>query len=79
MKQVYPAIAGACKISNSIVGDYLRRAKAAGVSWPLGEPSESEEKLDQKLFGDTRTCARNSQAASGLVGKRCEKSCAKRE
>jgi len=44
------AIAGACKISNSTVGEYLRRAKAAGVSWPLGELSEDE--LYQKLFGE---------------------------
>jgi len=44
------AIAGACKISNSTVGEYLRRAEAAGVSWPLGELSEDE--LYQKLFGE---------------------------
>jgi transposase len=42
------AIAGACKISNSTVGEYLRRAEAAGVGWPLGELSEDE--LNQKLF-----------------------------
>ena len=42
------AIAGACKISNSTVGEYLRRAETAGVSWPLGELSEDE--LYQKLF-----------------------------
>ena len=29
------AIAGACKISNSTVGDYLKRAKNAGIGWPL--------------------------------------------
>jgi len=44
------AIAGACNISNSTVGQYLRRAKAAGVGWPLGELSEDE--LYQKLFGE---------------------------
>src|SRR3990172_64121 len=42
------AIAGACRISNSTVGDYLRRAKAAGIGWPL--PEISEEELYQKLF-----------------------------
>jgi len=42
------AIAGACKISNSTVGEYLRRAEAAGVSWPLAE--EGEEELYRKLF-----------------------------
>lgn len=44
------AIAGACNISNSTVGEYLRRAQAAGISWPLGETSEEE--LYQKLFGE---------------------------
>ena len=36
------AIAGACNISNSTVGEYLRRAEAAGIGWPLGEISEEE-------------------------------------
>jgi DNA-binding transcriptional regulator LsrR (DeoR family) len=30
------AIAGACNVSNSTVGEYLRRAEVAGISWPLG-------------------------------------------
>jgi transposase len=44
------AIAGACNISNSTVGEYLRRAEAAGVGWPLGDLSEDE--LYKKLFGE---------------------------
>jgi len=44
------AIAGACKISNSTVGDYLRRAEASGIGWPLGELSEDE--IYQKMFGE---------------------------
>lgn len=36
------AIAGACKVSNSTVGEYLKRAEAAGISWPLGEIGEEE-------------------------------------
>jgi transposase len=42
------AIAGACKVSNSTVGEYLRRAEAAGIGWPLGEIGEDD--LCQKLF-----------------------------
>jgi len=42
------AIAGACKVSNSTVGEYLRRARAAGISWPLGEIGEEE--LYARLF-----------------------------
>lgn len=42
------AIAGACKVSNSTVGEYLRRAKSFGIHWPLGEIGEEE--LYQILF-----------------------------
>jgi len=42
------AIAGACNVSNSTVGEYLRRVEAAGIAWPLGEISEEE--LYKKLF-----------------------------
>jgi transposase len=43
------AIARACKISNSTAGEYLRRAQAAGLSWPLPE-GFSEDNLFQQLF-----------------------------
>jgi len=43
------AIARACKISNSTAGEYLRRAQAAGLSWPLPE-GLSEDDLFQRLF-----------------------------
>ena len=46
------AIAGACKISNSTVGDYLTRAEAAGLDWPLQEMGE-EELYDQAVPGRT--------------------------
>lgn len=42
------AIAGACKISNSTVGDYLKRAEATGEGWPLEGIGEGE--LVKKLF-----------------------------
>jgi len=43
------AIARACKISNSTVGEYLRRAQVADLHWPLPE-GISEEELYRKLF-----------------------------
>jgi transposase len=43
------AIARACKISNSTVGEYLHRAQMAGLHWPLPE-GLSEDELFQKLF-----------------------------
>jgi hypothetical protein len=42
-------IARACKISNSTVGEYLRRREAAGLHWPLPE-GLIENELYQKLF-----------------------------
>lgn len=46
------AIAGACKVSNSTVGEYLKRAEAAGISWPPAEIGEEE--LYQKLFPEKK-------------------------
>lgn len=43
------AIARASKISNSTVGEYLRRAEAANLHWPLPE-GIGEEELYRKLF-----------------------------
>jgi transposase len=43
------AIARVCQVSNSTVGEYLEKAKQAGLSWPLPE-GMSEETLYQSLF-----------------------------
>jgi transposase len=43
------AIARANKVSNSTVGEYLRRAQAADLHWPLPE-GISDEALYQRLF-----------------------------
>lgn len=45
------AIARACKLSNSTVGEYLKRAEAAGLHWPLPEDLR-EETLYQQLFSE---------------------------
>ena len=43
-------IAGSCGLPASTVGDYLHRAQAAGLSWPL--PAElSDEQLAERLRG----------------------------
>jgi len=47
------AIAGACRISNSTVGEYLKRYKTSGMGWPIGEMGEEE--LFQKLFPENQT------------------------
>ncbi len=43
------AIARACRISNSTAGEYVRRAKQAGLGWPLPEEL-GEEQLYRQLF-----------------------------
>jgi DNA-binding transcriptional regulator LsrR (DeoR family) len=45
------AIARACSISQSTVHDYLNRAAAAGMVWPLGEEWD-EQCIEQALFGE---------------------------
>jgi len=43
------AIARSCSISHSTVGEYVRRAKETGLSWPLPDDLE-EERLFELLF-----------------------------
>jgi transposase len=42
------AIARSCQISHSTVGEYLKRAEAVGISWPLPEEL-SEEQVERLL------------------------------
>ena len=58
------AIARACKLSNSTVGEYLRRAREAGVSWPLLE-EQGEEALYRKLFPEAKGEAETARTLSG--------------
>ena len=43
------AIARSCCVARSTVADYLRRARASGVSWPLPEGMD-EDQLEKVLF-----------------------------
>jgi transposase len=47
------AIARACSISQSTVHEYLKRAEAAKVPWPLPEGWD-EEGVEKALFGESR-------------------------
>ncbi len=47
-------VAASCGISQSVVNDYLHRAAAAGVSWPL-PAGLTETVLEQRLFPGTLT------------------------
>jgi transposase len=46
-------IASSCRLALSTVGDYLKRAEAASLGWPLPE-GMSEEELTQRLFGGAK-------------------------
>jgi hypothetical protein len=47
------AIARACSISQSTVHEYLKRAEAAKVPWPLPEGWD-QERVEKVLFGEPR-------------------------
>ncbi len=47
------AIARACRVSNSTIGEYLARAKEAGLVWPLADDLQ-EEDLYQQLFPEEK-------------------------
>ena len=50
-------IAKSCSIGRTTVSEYLRRAKEAGLSWPLPEGMD-EASLDRLLFPSAPSAAR---------------------
>jgi len=65
-------IARSCGMGLGTVHDYLERAAAAGIGWPLPE-GWSEEELEAKLFGKPTGSDANGEAASaaGLEQHSC--------
>ena len=60
------AIARACRVSNSTVGEYVKRAEQAELVWPLPEEL-GEEELYRKLFPEreaTKTTSPCVEASS---------------
>jgi len=45
------AVARACRVSNSTVGEYRERAEKAGLGWPLPEGLNDEE-LYRQLYSE---------------------------
>lgn len=55
-------IAGSCSVPASTVGDYLKRAEAAGLGWPL--PDEwTDDQIFERLLGVPETAPESVQAA----------------
>jgi len=46
-------IATSCGIGRSTVGDYILRARAAGITWPI-KPDLADTALEQLLFDDSQ-------------------------
>lgn len=55
--------ARACRVSNSTIGEYVERAKQAGLNWPLPEEL-GEEELYWRLFGE-KEMQRNAWCRTG--------------
>jgi predicted transcriptional regulator len=47
-------VARALRVGNGTVSEYLGRARAAGVGWPLPEELEDEERLEAAILGQAK-------------------------
>jgi len=56
-------IARSCSLGLGTIHEYLQRAKAAGISWPLPQGWD-EEKLESTLFGGTQPRATDLNKAA---------------
>ena len=55
----YRQIASSCLIGVGTVSEYLKRAEAAGLKWPL-PAGMTETKLDELLFSRSEPARRNA-------------------
>ena len=60
----YETIASSCNIGYTTVGEYLNRAKKAGLRWPL--PEDMDDNLLERLF--IHDPLRRSQQSHYLTG-----------
>jgi len=51
-------IARACSISQGAVHNYLKRAAAAGIAWPIPAEGWDEQRVEQALFGERQVVKR---------------------
>ena len=58
-KLPHRAIARSCSISHSTVGEYVQRAQAAGLSWPLPQDLD-DDALFRRLYPDSERSPRSS-------------------
>ncbi|MFZ5760483.1 MAG: hypothetical protein ACOY32_12770 [Thermodesulfobacteriota bacterium] len=64
-------ISNSTTTSRSTVADYLLRASAAGISWPLPEGLD-EENLERLLFPSAAGSTRRDRLLPGLAGSASE-------
>ena len=65
------AIARSCSISHSTVGEYVRLATQAGLSWPLPEDLDDDE-LCRRLYPDSDSSPRSSRPLPDWAGVHTE-------
>ena len=65
------AIARSCSISHSTVGEYVRLATQAGLSWPLPEDLDDDE-LYRRLYPDSDSSPRSSRPLPDWAGVHTE-------
>ena len=62
-------VARSCGIARSTVGEYLQRAQAAGLAWPLPEGMD-DEALERALFGVPKALTAGREMPDGAYLKR---------
>ena len=67
-------IARSCGMGLATVHDYLERAVAAGIGWPLPEGLREEE-LESKLFGNQPVAVQAVRQRRNRTGKRFMSNC----
>jgi hypothetical protein len=63
------AIARSCSISQGAVHNYLKKAAAAGIPWPLPEGWD-EKRIEEALFGDRRPVEQRPRVLPDFPGLR---------
>jgi hypothetical protein len=61
------AIARACSISQGAVHNYLKKAAAAGIHWPLPEGWD-EKRIEEALLGDRHPVEQRPRVPAARIG-----------
>ena len=71
-------IAGSCGLPASTVGDYLQRAQAAGLTWPLPEGISDSELTERLMQAAIRRAPPSTRPRRCRTGPRSTSNCGAR-